>query len=260
MDRGHTVTTPLYDAFSADYDRFVDWEGRLRTEMGFIVSQLGKHKAERVLDVACGTGRHAIALAQGGYQVTGVDISRGMIERARENASQAGVEADFAVAGFGQLAAQAQGPFDAVLCLGNSLPHALTPQALDEALVDLAQVLRPGGLLLVQNRNFDLVLERRERWMEPQPYKGDHREWIFVRFYDWGDRLLTFNVVTLYREGDGPWQQQAESTQLWPMRQSELEPALVGAGFGELAYWGDMQGSPYIREQSGNLVITATRL
>jgi SAM-dependent methyltransferase len=247
----------LYDDFSVDYDRFVDWTGRLAAELPFVESQLQDVGARRVLDAACGTGMHAIALVRRGYEVVGADPSAGMIERARANAQTAGVDASFETAGFGALHEHVGGDFDAVLCLGNSLPHVLTPSELAETLEDFAASLLPGGLVLIQNRNFDRVLEQGERWMEPQAYREDEAEWLFARFYDFeaADRL-TFNVVTLRREEDG-WEQRISSTQLWPLRQQELVPAVEAAGFGSPTCWGDMQGSPFDSAQSPNLVLTA---
>ena len=135
----------MYDSFSVDYDRFVNWPDRLATELPFIEGQLQAVGACRVLDAACGTGMHAIALARQGYEVVGVDLSAGMIERARANACVGEVNARFEVAGFGELAARAGTGFDAALCLGNSLPHLLTPVDLEAALADFAACLRPGG-------------------------------------------------------------------------------------------------------------------
>jgi len=83
----------MYDDFSADYDRFVDWPARLAAELPFIerlVPQAGSPRY--VLDAACGTGMHAVALARQGYQVAGADISPEMIARARANAVAAGVD------------------------------------------------------------------------------------------------------------------------------------------------------------------------
>ena len=137
----------MYDALSSDYDRFVDWQGRLAIELPFILEKLHEGNAKVVLDAATGTGMHAIALAQLGYQASGADISRGMVERARMNASSAGVQARFEIAGFGTLAQTfGSGSTDAVLCLGNSLPHLLSRPDLDQALVDFADCLKPGGL------------------------------------------------------------------------------------------------------------------
>lgn len=253
-------TIPLYDAFSTDYDRFVNWEERLAYELPFVERQLAASDARSVLDVACGTGLHAIALAQRGYDVTGVDLSVGMIERARANAATAGCDVRFSVAGFGQLEERVGGGFEALLCLGNSLPHLLTAEALGATLIDFAAVLCPGGLLLVQNRNFDAIVRDRVRWMGPQPHREGDREWLFVRFYDFNaDGTLTFNLVTLRRDDAGKWVQQVEATTLRPLLHAELRGAIAVAGFGDVTCYGDMTGVPFDPETSGNLIVTAQR-
>jgi len=253
-------TVPLYDPFSADYDRFVNWKERLAYELPFIERQLTACGALRVLDTACGTGMHAIALAQRGYDVTGTDLSVPMIERARDNAVAAGLEVRFAVAGFGELAGKAGSGFDALLCLGNSLPHVLTADALHEALTDFAVALRPGGLLLIQNRNFDAVMAAGARWMPPQAHREGGREWLFIRFYDFNpDGTLAFNILTLRRDGINEWVQQSEATLLRPLLQAELLDTLAVAGFGDIACYGDMQGAPFDPLASPNLVVTARR-
>ncbi len=257
---------PMYDAFSVDYDRFVDWDGRLAAEMPFIERQLEAVGARRVLDAACGTGMHAIALAKRGYEVVGADLSAGMVERARENAAGSGLAAgdtdgsaiSFHVAGFGELRSQVDDGFDALLCLGNSLPHALTPEALAVTLDDFAACLRPGGLLLVQNRNFDAVLAERDRWMGPEGHREGKTEWLFLRFLDFEPSgLVTFNVVRLRREDGETWQQRVTSTPLWPQTRAELTEALGAADFGAVTCFGDLGGAAYDAESSPNLVVTA---
>jgi glycine/sarcosine N-methyltransferase len=250
----------MYDGFSADYDRFVNWLARLAAELPFIERELQAVSARRLLDTACGTGMHAIALAQRGYQVVGADLSAEMIERARANAANAEVDARFEASGFGKLSVQLGTDFDAVLCLGNSLPHLLTPVDLAAALADFAACLRPEGLLLIQNRNFDAVLAHCERWINPQAYREGEDEWIFLRFYDFEpDGMLTFNLATLRRERAGHWSQQIASTRLWPLRQDELAVALAKANFGAIAFYGDMSGASFDPETSGNLIVTARR-
>jgi SAM-dependent methyltransferase len=218
------------------------------------------------LDVACGTGQHALALARRGYQVVGADLSAAMIERARENAASIPLEdggVAFFVAGFGELAsigdALGQGA-DAILCLGNSLPHVLTERGLSATLADWHKVLRPGGLALVQNRNMDAVLARRDRWMPVQQRVAGDREWLFVRFYDFDEDGLTFNVVTLERRAGELWRQRVDATRLMPWRRDQLVSALALAGFGEIAFYGDMAGGAFDELSSGNLVLTARRL
>ncbi|MDH7486395.1 MAG: class I SAM-dependent methyltransferase [Anaerolineae bacterium] len=282
----------MYDEFSADYDRFVNWPARLAVEMPFIEAQLQSVGARRVLDAACGTGMHAIELAKRGYESMGADVSAPMIERARANARAAGVATPFLVAGFGELLEKTGGQFDALLCLGNSLPHLLTPAELHTALQDFAACLRSGGLLLIQNRNFDAVLAYQERWMAPQAHREGDTEWLFLRFYDFqpqriqdcsgrtaksgpkavdlavhgehfgsteSDGRLTFNLVTLRRQGGGDWEQRLSATPLWPQRQEELSAALAAAGFGDITCYGHMSGTPFDAQSSSNLVATARK-
>jgi len=260
--------TSAYDSFSDDYDRFVNWPNRLRFELPFLTAQLAyaPHADEalpRVLDAACGTGQHALALASLGYPVAGADLSPGMIERARANALERDLNLRFAVAGFGELAAEfGEESFDALLCLGNSLPHLLDEDALEWALADFAAVLRPGGVLIVQNRNFDQVLAQGAsgRWMGPEAAREGDTQWLFVRFYDFlPDGLINFNILRLKREGDGAWQQALTQTRLHPLIQDELDPALTVAGFEGAQWYGGLDGSLFDPATSGNLVVVAKR-
>ena len=250
----------MYDDFSTDYDRFVNWPQRLSAELPFIERQLEAVQARRVLDAACGTGQHAIALAGRGYELAGADLSARMIERAQSHATAARAKVRWQAAGFGELRSQVGDGFDALLCLGNSLPHVLTADDLRMTLSDFAACLRPGGLLLIQNRNFDRVLAGRERWMQSQSHREGQQEWLFLRFYDFQPQgTLLFTVVTLHRDGAGEWEQREVSTQLWPQQQHEVTAALGAAGFDHITCYGDMSGAPFDAKESPNLVVTAHR-
>lgn len=252
----------MYDDFSSDYDRFVNWPGRLSVELPFLEKLIGDHDNAdpvRVLDAACGTGMHAIALAKKGYTVAGADLSASMIDRARENAASSGANPRFEPVGFGSLASVfGQSSFDVLLCLGNSLPHLLDASSLAAALDDFNACLRPGGLLVIQNRNFDSVVSNRERWMEPQSHQEGAREWLFLRFYDYlPDGLIQFNIVTLTRTGQAAWDQQIRATRLYPQRAFELIQALSWARFGRMTAYGSLSGDLFNADTSGNLVMCA---
>ena len=250
----------MYDDIAVDYDRFVNWPGRLAGELPFIEGQLSAVGARRVLDVACGTGMHAIALAERGYDVIGADASGGMIEKARSNAESAGVAADFVQASFGSLSEACGAGYDALLCLGNSIPHVTGLAGLADALQDFGAVLRPGGALLIQDRNFDAVLASGERWMEPQSYVTGDDEWVFLRFYDFiSQETLRFNFVTLYRAGGEGWRQTVAISSLVPLLQSDLVAYVQRAGFCDVHSFGSLQGEDFDQRTSPNLVLTARR-
>jgi glycine/sarcosine N-methyltransferase len=258
-----------YDQFSADYDRFVNWEERFAVEMPFLLSQLGQLKTAdrspvRVLDSACGTGMHAIRLAQEGFITAGTDLNENMVKRAQANAREAQVNAVFKTAGFGEISDKLYKspllPFDALLCLGNSLPHLTTPATVGAALTDMADCLRPGGLLLLQNRNFDLVMREKQRWLGTQSHREEDNEWLFLRFYDFEpDGLITFNIIRLHRHDDEPWQEHISSVQLFPLKKELLIGLLQDSGFSDISAYGAMSDQPFDPASSGNLVISARK-
>ncbi len=84
----------LFTDYARTYDREAFTQGTLQ-EVGFIEKEIRKNKQVRILDVGCGTGRHAIELARRGYDVTGLDLSPSQLERAREKARAAGVKIEF---------------------------------------------------------------------------------------------------------------------------------------------------------------------
>ena len=249
---------PLFDDFSPYYDLFVNWPNRLVNELPFIVDRLRQVGARRIVDAACGTGQHGIALARAGYQVTCAEPAAGMLRQAARNAAEAQVAIEPVPAGFSELHTALGGQFDAVLCLGNSLVHALTYQALVEALADFVAVLRPGGILIAQTRNYDRVLRERQRFMPLEAAEADGREYLFFRFLDFGEDLLTFNMVTMIKEG-GVWRYEVGSTLHRPLTMVEADAALGEAGFRQWDFYGDYQGHPFEAEESADLILVAKR-
>jgi len=107
----------------------------------------------RVADVGCGGGLLSESLALAGAQVTGIDLSAGMIEVARLHAAESGARVDYRLVGSSQLAAESPASFDAV-CSMELVEHVPDPAAL---LADLAALLRPGGSLFMSTINRSLV-------------------------------------------------------------------------------------------------------
>jgi cyclopropane fatty-acyl-phospholipid synthase-like methyltransferase len=84
-------------------------------EVDFLMRELGLDPGAAILDVGCGTGRHAIAPAGRGFAVTGLDVSEGMLNEARRNAKAAGVRIEWIKADATAFCLPER--FDAVICL-----------------------------------------------------------------------------------------------------------------------------------------------
>lgn len=248
---------PLYDDFSESYDTMVAWDARLEREEPFFRRLFESIGARRLLDVGTATGGHAIHFAGMGLEVMAVDPSAEMVRLARERSSGlTGVRV--VEAGFGQLRERVEGEFDVLTCLGNTLPHAVTREDLERALSDMAVMLKPGGLLVVQQLNYDRIMAERRRFLGVSSGTKDGVEHLFFRFYDFDDVRLTFNVVTFKRDPAG-WSFQVGSTPLRAIRRAELAAALAGAGFGRAEWYGGCDMSDFDAASSGDLVVVATR-
>lgn len=111
----------------------------------------------RVLDCAAGSGQLAVGLALRGYKVVATDISSGMLDRTRALARQRKVDVQAEVSSWDALGRLGLEPFDAVLCVGNSLTHAEGTAGRRSALTSMRSQLRPGGVLAVTSRNWEMV-------------------------------------------------------------------------------------------------------
>lgn len=242
----------MYDALADIYDRFIDWPARLARELPHLTAFLGD--ARRVADVACGTGRHANALAAHGYEVVGYDASPAALARAAASGL-----ATFHEALFGHLSELGEPPCDALLCLGNSLPHVLDRDALQATVDDFARLLRPGGRALLHLRNLPLAAAQGERWLPLRAETdADGTEWIFQRLYDFGDDgLVQFHFVVLQRPAAGAWTRRIESTALRAWTAEELRE--VFAGWGAFEITGDLAGGVFEEGRSADLFVRGER-
>ena len=163
MSSSHTATAANADPeelrkFDALAARFWDVQGEFRplhllnpVRSQFIASHATLAGA-RLLDVGCGGGLLAEALAHAGAQVTGIDLAPGMIEVARLHAAQSALKIDYRISAAEELLAGGAAPFDLITCM-EMLEHVPGPARM---VATLAQLLRPGGTLFVSTINRNL--------------------------------------------------------------------------------------------------------
>ncbi len=153
-----TATNQARQLFSATADAYKekDFTRNTTSEVDFILAEFALPPESRILDMGCGTGRHAVELARRGYHVVGVDIAAGMLAEARKAADGADVTVAWIEADATCFATPER--FDAALCLCGGAFGILNleddPASHDRAVLRaIAAALKPGAPLILTTLN-----------------------------------------------------------------------------------------------------------
>ena len=107
----------LFENYSKKYDEESFVQGT-QGECDFIEEELSHNKSIKILDIGCGTGRHAIELSERGYSVKGIDLSQAQINRAIEKSKEKRLSIDFSVADARSLEFEAEFDLVIMICEG----------------------------------------------------------------------------------------------------------------------------------------------
>ncbi len=190
------------------------------------------------LDLACGTGGYARALAARGFTVEACDLDEGMI------AAACAVPAGRAF--FHRLDMRAAPAFfsgrrfDLVCCIGNSLVHLPDAAAVETLLTGLRPLLAPQGALILGVVNYDRILDERIDGLPTIRRPG----LTFERRYRLEAGWVRF-ATTLTVEESGATRVIENEVSLLPLRREELARALSRAGFASAEWFADTDGAPW---------------
>ncbi len=171
-----------------------------RTEIDLIADTLSISPDDRVLDLCCGQGRHALELARRGFRnVEGLDRSHYLIQKAKDTARNEGLDVRFKE-GDARKLPYPPDRFDAVLILGNSFGYFDTLQDDLRVLKEVLRVLKPWGKLLIDIAHGDYLREH----FQPRSW-----EWVNSKLFVCrerslsldGDRLVSREVITHVEKG-----------------------------------------------------------
>jgi SAM-dependent methyltransferase len=209
----------LYDAWSASVTEDVE----------FYVEE-ARASGGPVVELACGTGRISVPIAQAGISVIGVDASAGMLEVAREYAATEGVVLDLRLGDLREPPVPERVPL--VLIPFRSLLHMTTEHERLRALRAARELLLPGGRLVfdVFAPSAEDVEDTHGRWLEREPGIFERADW------DQDERTLTLSV----RRGD-----EASTMHLAWLSPSEWRRLLDRAGLDVEEQWGWFDRRPY---------------
>lgn len=185
---------PLYHLIFPDWRQSVARQGE---QLDALIQAQWPRSGKRLLDVSCGIGTQAIALAGRGYEVTASDLSEKAVARARTEARALGAPVAFSVADMRECHAVHGTGFDLLISCDNSVPHLQTDDEIFRALRQMRQCLRPGGGCLISVRDY----AREERGRNIVKHYGarveNGRRYVLFQVWDFeGDHYdLGFYVV-----------------------------------------------------------------
>lgn len=190
----------LFENYAQTYDKEIFAQGTLQ-EVDFIEKEIGSNKNISILDVGCGTGRHAVELAKRGYPVTGIDLSDDQLKAAREKAEKNNVKVNFIQMDARNI--QLPDKFDlAIMLCEGGFPLMDTDEENFEILKNVVATLKSGGKFIFttlsvlfpifnnlekfhdenmvsgsfENHSFDLMTFRDRNFMEIPDDDGNNRK------------------------------------------------------------------------------------
>ncbi len=146
-------------SFVEKWDSLIDWNSRAEGEGDFFIRELQEMGAEKVLDVATGTGFHSIRLLEAGFEVVSADGNQEMLSKAFENGRKKGHILRTVQADWRWLNRDVHHKFDAIICLGNSFTHLFVERDRRKALAEFYAALKHDGVLILDQRNYDAILD-----------------------------------------------------------------------------------------------------
>ena len=216
--------------FVDKWDELIDWEARAKSEGRFFIDVLKARGKETVLDVATGTGFHSIQLLKAGFDVTSADGSAEMLARAFDNAREQGLVLKTVHADWRWLNKDVKGKYDAIICLGNSFTHLFEENDRRRALAEFYAALKHDGILIIDQRNYDRILDDGFATKHKYYYCGDK---VTAEPEHIDDSLARFE----YSFPDGS----KYHLNMFPLRKNYLRRLLRDVGFQQIQSYGDFQ-------------------
>jgi len=217
-------------SFVQKWDALIDWDARIESEGSFFIDKLRESGARQVLDVATGTGFHSVRLLEAGFEVISADGSAEMLARAFANARSRGHLLRTVQADWRWLNRDVHQKFDAIICLGNSFTHLFDENDRRKALAEFYAALRHDGILILDQRNYDSLLDHGFSSKHTYYYCGEN---VIVKPTHVDDGLARFE----YKFPD----QSVFHLNMFPLRKAYTTRLMKDVGFQHVETYGDFK-------------------
>lgn len=244
-----------FDDLTDVYEAMIDWPKRLANEESFYRRLFADFSTRSVVDVACGTGRHAAMFHAWGLRVEGADISPKMIERAKANFGEPpGLR--WVVRSFDRPVAAAE-PHDVAICIGNSLALAADATTVERAIRHMLHAVGQRGAVVVHVLNLWKLPEGPCVWQKCKRATLPQGEVIIIKgVHRYGGQGFVELIVTTL-EGDVTMH--SDSVRFLGLKSEELQRMARESGAKHVQFFGGYQSQPYDRQTSTDLVMVASK-
>lgn len=249
------MSSQRFDNLTDIYEAMIDWPKRLAHEEPFYRRLFEELDVRSVIDVACGSGRHAAMFHSWGLKVEAADISPAMVERARANfGDPPGLI--WRVRGFDE-PAEAEEPFDVAVCIGNSLALAADLETAGQAVGRMLDAVRPGGAIVLHVLNVWRLPEGPITWQKCVRSTLPQGDVTIVKGVSRCGGQGFVQLVVTTREDEPVLA--AESVPFLGLDSGQLKEMSQRAGASRVDCFGDYRGGPFERNRSVDLIVIARK-
>jgi len=245
-----------FDEHAPVYDLLIDWPKRLANEAPFYRQLFEKVGVHKMLDAACGTGHHAAMFHSWGLAVEGADLSPGMIAECRSRFGEP-PGLNWVVRSFDQ-PVQSPEPFDAVICVGNSLALAPDPAVVMQAMQVMLSALRRGGVCVIQVLNLWSLADGPITWQKCKRVRMGNGDHVLLKGVHRTDGRGFIDVIDLDVTGS-TLASRYDAAQFEGLEADDLAGMAEAAGGEEIELWGSFEPAPYDRLRSLDLIFVCRR-
>jgi len=241
----------IYDRFAYFYAKgpYLGYSERMAELLPTVLARFDA-QPQTILDIACGEGTFAVAMAKKGLQVTGVDQSPQMLQFARERAERENVKVEFLHQDMRSLAFERR--FDLVTCWFDSLNYLLELEDLQRTLAGVHRALKKAGLSIFDmNTIYGLTVDWQRHYCYVQQDTSELFE-IHSPSYDLEKNIATMRITGFVKEGDG-WTRMDEVHKERGYTLEDIRQCLKEVGLQELACWGNLEEMSEPRPDSGRV-------
>jgi 2-polyprenyl-3-methyl-5-hydroxy-6-metoxy-1,4-benzoquinol methylase len=204
-------------------------------EVDFFEKEINYNRSAKILDIGCGTGRHSIELARRGYDVTGIDLSESMINRAKKNAAKENLNIDFIIMDARDFNFNSAYDLAIMICEG-AFPLMETDEMNFSILLNAFSSLKPGGKFIFSTLNglYPLFHSVKD-FLDGGSVQGETEELNFD--------LMTFRYYSVYETEDDHGNKKVLNCNERYYVPSEITWLLKSAGFRKSDIFGCKQGA-----------------